>query len=106
MADDAIESAADHLLSKVEKRHKKQIKECSVQQQPGYLKLPTECRCEQEKLQIEEGKKSPIMRSPIGDRRVMRRGGVAEMSKMEGKLVKGALKTILKTQGMTEYQPS
>ena len=106
MTDDAIEATANHLISNVEKRHKRHVKACLMQQQPGYLKLPAECQCQQEKLQIEEGKKSPIMRSFIGDRRVMRRDGVAEMSEMERKLVKGALRNILKTQGMTEYQPS
>ena len=88
LADDAIEVAATNLMLKVDKRHKKQCKKCPMHQQPGYIKLPTKCQCEQEKLQIEEGKKSPIMRSPIGDRRVMRRDGVAEKNQFESKLLK------------------
>ena len=105
MADDAIEAAAKYLTTKIEKQHKKHCKleQCSKQGHPGYLRLPSLCQCEEEKLQIEKGKKSPMMKSPIADRRSRRRDGVAEMSDMEGRLVRGALEIILKTHGMAEF---
>ena len=109
IADDVVEAAANSLVAKIEKRHQKHINEeqkYRMHQQPGYIKLPTECHCKKEKLEIEEGKKSPVVKSPITDRRTMRRNGVAETSEVEGKLVKEALEVMLRASNLTEYQPS
>ena len=53
------------------------------------------CHCEDIKLQLEVGKESAVMRSPVKDRRMSRRGSVAERNETERKLVKETLKVIV-----------
>ena len=94
----AIEGTAAYLTMKVEKRHKKHAKEERKAKHGGNRdgKPKLECHCEKEKLKIEESKKSPFLESPIANRKVMRRNGVAEQSEAEPKLLKEALGAIMK----------
>ena len=105
MANDAIEAAANYLTTKVEKHHKKHIKDEKHPKQgyDGYLQLTEECDCSEQKMEIEEGKKSPLMRSPVANRKVMRRDGVAEKNQLEPKLLKESLAAITKSHNMAEF---
>ena len=56
MTTDAIEAAAKYLTTKVEKRHKKHVKDDGKQQgNEGYSKIPEECLCDEQMADIEEG---------------------------------------------------
>ena len=101
----AIEAAASYLIKKVDNRHQKHSKrhQCPKQGINGYLRLPSKCECEKEKLQIEEGKTSSVMRSHNAERISRRRNGVAETCEMDRKLVRETLEVILKTNGMAAY---
>ena len=105
MANDAIEAAANYLTTKVDRRHKKHIKEAKNPKQggDGYTQLGEDCHCEEQKVEIEEGKKSPLMRSPVANRKNMRRDGVAEKNELEAKLLKETLSTITKSHNMVEF---
>ena len=105
LAADAIEAAANYLTTKVNRRHKKHKKEEEHAKQggDGYSKLTEECHCEEEKLEIVEGKKSPLMRSPVANRKVMRRDGVAEKNETEAKLVRETLGAVIKSKNMVEF---
>ena len=55
------------------------------------------------KSEIEEGKKSRVMKSSILDRNVERRKGIAAQNDTEKKLVKETVEVMVKTQNMKEY---
>ena len=101
----AIEAAANYLTAKVERRHKKHSKDDKNPKQgnDGYIQLTEECDCKEQKLEIEEGKKSPLMRSPVANRKVTRRDGVAEKNELEPKLLKESLACITKSHNMAEF---
>lgn len=89
----AIEIAAKTVKKKEEKRRKKN--HCHHK---GDL-----CDCDDVKLQIEEGKTSNVMKSPVLNRKFYRREGVAEKNKTERLLVKETVKVITKTTHINEY---
>ena len=105
LADEAIEQAAKYLTTKVDKQHRKHSKEekAPTKGDDGYLKLSNECHCEEEKQEIEEGRKSQLLRSPATNRKVMRREGVAEKNESEKKLVKEAVESIAVSSNLTDY---
>ena len=98
LAEEAIDQAAKYLSTKVDKQHRKHSKEkkSPTQGDDGYLKLTNDCQCEEEKVDIEEGRKSPLMKSPATNRKEMRREGVAEKNESEKKLVKEAVENVIK----------
>ena len=119
--DTAIDNAASHLIKKVEKRHKKHS-DCDCQKMStreandpserrhkishserqrngsrSTSKISQPCVCAMmEMMKIEEGTKSPLMRSPGSNRKVTRREGVAERNELERMLAREAVKEISK----------
>ena len=125
--DAAIESAASHLLKKVEKRHKKHSKcdrcttkshsvdeTCERRQKVSHSEryrkaskpvttISEPCTCAHEIMEIQAGSKSPLMRSPDVNRKFSRREGVAERNEAERKLTKEAVLEMSKA-GSANYQ--
>ena len=104
MTQEAIEAAAHYLTEKIEKQHKRCCKEKNYQNGrfSRYFRIPSECQCEKEKLQIYEGK-GLLLKSQTANRRSERRSGFAETSSVDRKLLKTTLKIILKTQALALY---
>ena len=115
--EEAIESAATYITKKEEKHHKKHNSGCNkkhsdssngflnMESGSGYTKLEMEeqCHCKEVISQVEEGKRSRVMKSSIIDRTVQRRKGVAAQNETEKKLVKETVEVMVKTQNMKEY---
>ena len=104
----AIEGAAKYLKKKEEKQHKKHNplnKKHSGPSKEKYEQLTTDedCHCEIVKSEIEEGKKSRVIKSSIIDRTAQRRKGVAAQNDTEKKLVKETVEVLVKTQNMKDY---
>ena len=102
--DEAIETAAYSINKKESKKHKKH---CSlfkggVKKGPGN-ELTVGCSCGGLRVELEEGKDSPVMKSPRVNRKSIRREGVAEKNETERKLVKETIKVILKGSNIEEY---
>lgn len=93
----AIETAAHTINKKEEKRHKKHCQ----QAKNDYRHLP--CNCDDVKLQVEEGKASKVLKSPVMNRKAERREGVAEKNETERKLVKETVKVIVKSSHIDDY---
>ena len=104
MANSAIEAAANFLILKIEKHHRKHIKEEKTTEQRycEYIRLPRECQCEKQKLEVFEGKNSPLITSLIANRKVLRRDAVAERCEVESTLLRESLTNIKKTNNMVE----
>ena len=122
--DEAIEIAADHLQRKETKHHrkqnhfieqqqqqqgqKKQQKDQQQQQQQhqttsNHKKSYEENCCVGIKLEVEEGKTSPIIKSPMANRKLDRREGVAEKNNTERKLVKESVKVMARTTNLNDF---
>ena len=114
--EEAIESAASYITQKEVKHHKKHKGSCdkkhstgssddSAESGSGYTKLEMDehCHCKEAITQVEQGKRSRVMKSSIIDRNVQRRKGVAAQNDMEKKLVKETVEVLVKTENMKEY---
>jgi hypothetical protein len=95
----AIETAALTINKKEEKKHKKY---CQLSKTKDYNKRDV-CNCNDVKLQLEEGKESTVIKSPLMNRKFQRREGVAEKNETERKLVKETVKVIIKGSHIDDY---
>ena len=107
MIEEAIESAARHIKKKETKQHKKHVageshNHSKLHRGGGYGKLE-QCSCEIVSKEVEEGKRSKVLKSSIIDRTLERRKGVAEHNDTERKLVKESVEVMVKTQNMKDY---
>ena len=64
--------------------------------------LDEECTCGEARLNIEEGKTSTVIISPIMNRKAHRREGVSEKNNTERKLVKEAVKLVARSANMVD----
>ena len=123
MLEDTINLAAMQLETKEEKQHRKtcphihkQQQQQQQQQQQHHVKEPTtshhhqhlrssECHnCSRLRTEMEVGKSSPMIRSPIPDRKLSRREAVAERNDTERKLVKECVKVAARTNNLNDFK--
>ena len=127
MADLAVEIAAKTIEKRLENHHKKHCKRrnnndknsgknddnsnnsnisnknSNDNNDENSQVLDEECTCGEARLNIEEGKTSPVIISPITNRKADRREGVSEMNNTERKLVKEAVKVVARSENMVEF---
>ena len=110
MADCAVEIAASTIKKKLETHHKKHCKSRNSRENNNnnnnndYSQLKDEeCTCGQVRLNVEEGKTSTVILSPIIDRKADRREGVSEKNNTERKLVKEAVKVVVRSANMKDF---
>lgn len=84
----AIEDAAENILSNVKQPKKSRPKKCTP------LNLAP-CQNLQVELELEEGKKSPILLAPGKNRKFERREAVFEKNETERTLVKVTLRNLI-----------
>ena len=119
---EVINNAASYLIKRVKDRHKHHIScgKCLKKMTEGdisevmirhhkvnhndryrisnKLVKSLSCTCLAESIEIQEGKKSPLVSSPDSNRRIHRREGVAERNGSERRLTKVAVKEMTRSK--------
>ena len=105
--DEAVAVAADHLASKINRQHEKYCKRSEHKLKLKCIRRNTDeiqCDCEEMKMKLEDGTKSPVFSSPVVNRKFARREGVAELNEADRKIAKEVVKGFAKTANLTEHQ--
>ena len=97
--DEAIETATLNLKKKLEKAHMKHnsVEKGKTKEPPmSLLKIDIKnCSlCQKMEVELESGRRSPIVMSPTTSAKFQRRRGVSERSAIEGQLVREAMKVV------------
>ena len=102
---EAIETAAHSITKKESKKHnhKKHCHLFNFMKKETPNELNVDCTCDGLRVELEEGMKSTVMKSPRMNKKSMRREGVAEKNETERRLVKETIKVILKENNIEEY---
>lgn len=95
----AIEHAALDITLKEQKLHNKK----KIIKPKNYEQISNHDCCSELKVELEEGKKSPILLSPIANRKLDRREGVSERNITERSLVKKSLKNLIQDDNIAKY---
>ena len=93
----AIELAALEIKSKEKKSHKK-----TIVHPKGYEPMEHDC-CSELAVELAEGKKSPMLLSPVMNRKKDRREAVSEKNVTERSLVKQSLKKLIQDDNISKY---
>ena len=120
--EEVIDNAASYLIKKIEGRHRSHTncEKCIQKMMEGDFDKTTNqqhnvhrkernhksnkvvrsasCSCLDERTEIQEGTKSPLVSSPDVNRRFQRREGVAERNQLERRLAKVAVKEMRKSK--------
>ena len=109
IAEGVIVSAVDQLTMKIEKQHQKHCKKqkkstgCFKNRVAVEEPLSTECNCMKLKSNVEGGRNSPLISSPVTNRKSRRREGVAEQNEQERSLTREAVKEMAKVVNLEQY---
>lgn len=102
--DNAIENAVYDVQKKETKRNKKLTVNVNKAKFKDYKMIsPDLLSPAQVQDCLEEGRKSPLIKSPVADRKFVRCQGVSEKNEIERHLVKETLKNCLKAENVLEY---
>ena len=97
-----MEIVIEHAALSIKEKEKKKHKKTTHNKPKDYESIGTEC-CEELNAELNTGKKSPMLLSPVLNRKAERREAVSEKNCTERTLVRESVKKLIQDENVEKY---